>query len=256
MRSEYHADMNTSSLPIVTGQQMAAVDKAMAEVCGLDLMQVMEVAGRAVAIVARHWWRRSVAKGTVTILCGSGGNGGDGFVCGRYLFGWGIPVELWPVRISAEMRGLAAHQLAVCHKIGMTVIEPGRTPSFDNASLILDGLFGFGLSAAPTGRAAELIRAANASPAPILAIDIPSGIDATTGHAFHPAVRADSTVTLGLPKQGLLQGSGVSHTGTVVIADIGIPTAAYQAVGIPPTTAFQTAAFTDLAGRPVWPELL
>jgi NAD(P)H-hydrate epimerase len=248
--------MTATALPIVTGQQMAAVDTAMADVCGLDLMQVMEVAGRAVAIVARQWWRRSAAEGTVTILCGSGGNGGDGFVCGRYLFGWGIPVELWPVCASDGMRGLAAHQLAICHKIGMTVLEPDRAPRLDQADLIVDGLFGFGLSAAPKGRAAELIDAANASSVPVLAIDLPSGIDATTGDALGSAIRADSTITLGLPKQGLVRGPGVRHAGVVVVADIGIPAAAYRAVGIPLVTAFQTAIFADLAGNPVWPDVV
>lgn len=247
--------MIEGAFPVVTGEQMAAVDKAMVEVCGLELVQVMEVAGRAVAVVARKWLQRASAEGTVAILCGSGGNGGDGFVCGRYLFGWGIPVELWALRKPDEMRGLAAHQLDVCRKIGMTVIDPERRPHFDDASLIIDGLFGFGLSAAPTGRAAELIASANDSPAAILAIDMPSGIDATTGDALDPAIRAAITVTLGLPKQGLVRDPGARNAGTVVVADIGIPAAAYQAVGIPLTTAFQRAAFTGLAGEPIWPEL-
>lgn len=246
--------MTASVVPLVTGKQMAAVDNAMVESCGLDLVQIMEVAGRAVAVVARREWLQRGAGGTVTILCGSGGNGGDGFVCGRYLDGWGIPVEIWLMRPASDLRGLAAHQLEVCRKIGMTVVDPDRAPNFDSASLIVDGIFGFGLSAAPAGRAAELIDAANASPAPILAIDIPSGIDATTGDGFDPAIQADLTITLGLPKLGLVQGVGRQRAGTVVIADIGIPAAAYQVVGIPLTTAFRTAAFIDLNGSPVWIE--
>lgn len=255
MPPEYHHAMETGALPLVTGKQMSAVDTAMAEVCGLDLMQVMEVAGRAIAIVARQQWNRATPGGTVSILCGSGGNGGDGFVCGRYLFGWGIPVELWLARDPDVMRGLAAHQLAVCKKIGMHVIGPDRAPHFDNTSLIVDGLFGFGLSAAPTGHATALIQAANGSPASVLAIDIPSGVDATTGAAFDPAIRADLTVTLGLPKQGLVREPGERFAGNVVVADIGIPAAAYQTAGIPLTPAFQQATFIDLAGNPVWPEL-
>jgi NAD(P)H-hydrate epimerase len=234
--------------------QMAAVDTAMAETCGLDLVQIMEVAGRAVAVVARREWLQRGANGTVAILCGSGGNGGDGFVCGRYLDGWGISVELWLMRPAGELRGLEAHQLEICQKIGMTVIAPDRAPNFDNACLIVDGIFGFGLSAAPAGRAAELIDAANASPAPILAIDIPSGINATTGDGFDPAIQADLTITLGLPKLGLVQGVGRQRAGAIVVADIGIPAAAYQAVGIPLTSAFRTTAFIDLIGNPVWIE--
>lgn len=244
--------MSTSApLPVVTGEQMAAVDKAMVAVCGLELMQVMETAGRAVAVIARRRWHRAGATGHIAILCGSGGNGGDGFVCGRYLASWGIPVELWLMRSSSELRGLTAHQLTVCRKIGMTIVEPELPADFGNASLLVDGLFGFGLSAPPSGRAAALIQAANASPAPILAIDIPSGIEATAGNALGPVIRAECTVTLGLPKQGLLQKVGERCAGTVVVADIGIPAAAYRAAGIPLTAAFQTTAYCDLAGEPI-----
>jgi NAD(P)H-hydrate epimerase len=248
---EYHADMDDLSLPWVTGQQMAAVDTAMVEVCGLELLQVMEVAGRAVALVARQLWHRAGAHGTVAILCGSGGNGGDGLVCGRYLLGWGIPVELWLVRPSDEMHGLAAHQLAVCRKIGMAPVEPSQVPSFEATTTIIDGIFGFGLSAPPTGRAADLIEAANRSGTAILAIDVPSGIDASTGEAAGPAIQAAVTVTLGLPKRGLLLGAGAAHAGDVIVADIGIADAAYRAAGVPLTTVFQNSEFADPAGNPV-----
>lgn len=232
---------------------MAAVDHAMVDVCGLELMQVMEIAGRAVAIVTRSFWRQQDHAGPVAILCGSGGNGGDGFVCGRYLFGWGIPVELWLMRPARTMSGLAGHQLDVCRRIGMTIVESDRSAVFDAAALIVDGLFGFGLSAAPHGRAAELIEAANRANAPIIAIDIPSGIDSTSGIAMEPAIVASTTVTLGLPKQGLIQQAGPSHTGQVLVADIGIPATAYAAVGIPPTDLFRRTEFVGLDGNPWYP---
>lgn len=241
--------MNTASeLPIVTGAQMAAVDRAMVEICGLELVQVMEVAGRAVAVVARHL----VSRGEIAVLCGSGGNGGDAFVAARYLAGWGFDVGCWLARPSAELRGLAAHNLQVCQKLGIQVHEPDDSLDLDSASLIIDGIFGFGLSAAPAGRAAQLIEAANAAAAPILAIDVPSGVDATTGAAFEPAVTAQLTVTLGLPKWGLLRASGPAHAGTVIVADIGIPAAAYAAAGIPKSSIFDSAEFATLDGRS-WP---
>jgi NAD(P)H-hydrate epimerase len=239
--------MTTSALPVVTGEQMASVDRAMVEICGLELMQVMETAGRAVAIVTR---RLRPANAPVVILCGSGGNGGDGFVCGRYLAGWGIPVELWLLRAREEYRGLAGHQLTVCRKIGMTVVEPDRPARFSHAGLIVDGLFGFGLSAPPVGHAAELIFAANRAGAPVLAIDLPSGVDATTGIAFDPAIRADLTLTLGLPKQGLILADGPGNAGEIVVADIGIPDAAYKAIGIPETDVFRNAEFVGIDGLP------
>ena len=240
-------------MPTVTGEQMAAVDRAMVEVCGLDLLQVMETAGRAVAVVTRAIWRQGGAGKPVVILCGSGGNGGDGFVCGRFLHGWGIPVELWPMRPSAEMAGLAGHQLDVCRRIGMTIIPADRRPAFETAGAIVDGLFGFGLSGPPKGRAAQSIAVANKAECPVIAIDIPSGVDSTTGAALEPAIVATTTVTLGLPKQGLVQGAGPAHAGQVIVADIGIPNAAYTAAGIPATDCFRNAEFLGLDGIPWQP---
>jgi NAD(P)H-hydrate epimerase len=236
-------------VPVVTAAQMAAVDRAMVDVCGLDLMQVMETAGRAVAIVARHLLGDD-PRDPVAILCGSGGNGGDGFVCGRYLAGWGYDVEHRLARPSCEYHGLAAHQLEICHKIGLTVHEPDAAIDFANTALIVDGLLGFGLNVAPAGHAARLIEAANASPAPILAIDIPSGIDATTGSALGPAIRADLTMTLALPKLGLIRDVGPIHAGNVVVADIGIPAAAYAAAGIASPAVYRTTEFVNLDGTP------
>jgi len=242
--------MNESmALPIVTGTEMAAVDRAMVEVCGLELMQVMEIAGRAVAIVAR----RMLAGNSVAILCGSGGNGGDGLVAARYLAGWGFDVRCWIARPEDQLRGLAAHQMQICHKLGIPFSDPGAPIDFSTADLIVDGIFGFGLSAAPTGRAAELIEAANRAFALILAIDLPSGVDATTGFAHAPSIQAAVTLTLGLPKQGLLSGEGHARAGTVIVADIGIPTAAYAAVGIPGTLIFNSEEFVTLDGRS-WPD--
>lgn len=236
-------------LPIVTGFQMAAVDRAMVEVCGLDLVQVMEVAGRAVASVARILQ----PTGTVAVLCGSGGNGGDGFVCARHLVGWGFDACCWPVKPVDEYHGLAAHNLRVCQRIGVPISGPGDRIEFDGVDLIIDGLFGFGLSAAPSGRAVQLIEAASCAPARVLAIDIPSGIDATTGRAHGAALSAIATLTLGLPKRGLLIEDGPTHAGTVIVADIGIPAAAYAAAGIPITSSFDSVEFVTLDGHP-WPD--
>lgn len=237
-----------STLPLVTGSQMAAVDHAMVEVCGLELLQVMEIAGRAVARVARILQ----PAGPVAVLCGSGGNGGDGFVCARHLAGWGFDVRCWLVKPADEYRGLAAHNLHVCQKLGMPIVGPADRIDLSEVDLVIDGLFGFGLIAAPSGRAADLIAAANRSRARVLAIDMPSGVDATTGVAFLSSIVADVTLTLGLPKVGLLVENGPIHAGSVVVADIGIPAAAYAAAGIPVTSIFDAAEFVMLDGQP-WP---
>ncbi len=241
--------MNGSQvIPVVTGTEMAAVDRAMVEVCGLELIQVMETAGRSVAIAARH----VCPAGPIEIMCGSGGNGGDAFVSARYLDGWGFQVRCWLTRPAGQLHGLAAHQMQICQKLGISIADPDTEIDFSAAKLLIDGIFGFGLNAAPTGRAAELIEAANRATVPTLAIDIPSGVDATSGSVFAPAVQAGMTVTLGLPKQGLISGDGPRIAGTVVVADIGIPAAAYAAAGIPHASIFDSVEFVTLDGRP-WP---
>lgn len=236
------------NLPIVTGAQMAAVDTAIVQVCGLELMQVMETAGRAVAVVARQLQPR----GPIAVLCGSGGNGGDGFVCARYLAGWGFAVDCWLSKPAMEMSGLAAHQMNVCRNLEIPVHNPDAAIDFGSDALIVDGLFGFGLAAAPVNRAANLIEASNRSGIPVISIDLPSGVDATSGAAYRPAISASLTVTLGLPKVGLLTGDGPIHAGQVVVADIGIPAAASAAAGIPRTPIFDSAEFVTLDGLP-WP---
>lgn len=243
-----------SPIPVVSGVRMAAVDRAMAEVCGLDLMQVMEIAGRSVAIQARMLTRAAgVGPHRIAVLCGSGGNGGDAMVCARYLAGWGWQCALWLATPSAELRGLAAHQLQICRRLGLAIHEPGEPLDPQDAELIVDGIFGFGLSAPVRGHARQMIVAANAHPAPTLAIDLPSGIHATTGELLGTAIDAHATLTLGLPKLGLVRGMGPSHAGSVTVADIGVPASAYEVAGIPLTSAFRNAEFIALEGRTLLP---
>jgi NAD(P)H-hydrate epimerase len=106
---------------------------------------------------------------------------------------------------------------------------PGALP---DADLIVDALLGFGLSGPASGPAARLITAANAHPAPVLAVDLPSGLDARTGHPYDPCIRADATLTLALPKTGLLAPAARPVIGELAMADIGIPTEVYDRIGV------------------------
>ncbi len=218
-------------LPAVSGEQMAAVDRAMFDVCGLDVLQVMEVAGRAIAV----WIRREIFGGScagkqVAVLCGPGGNGGDGLVAAKYLQQWGATPAV-ALAANPKTGSPAAHQLSIARILGiMTSMEALETDAaFD---LVIDGLLGFGGSGAPRERFAALIRQANAHAAPTVAIDLPSGLNATTGERHSPCISAFATVTLGLPKTGLLARDAEQVTGRVVVADIGIPALAFSAAGV------------------------
>jgi NAD(P)H-hydrate epimerase len=208
---------------------MSQVDRLMASEFGVATLQLMELAGQAVAAWARERFLSGDARGKrVLVLAGSGGNGGDGMVAARLLHAWGAHPAIWLSHDMDRLSAATAHQARSLATIELPLQSPSdETISFPSADLIIDALLGFGLSGPPAGVAARLIAAANALPAPILAIDLPSGLDAGTGEAYDPCIRADATLTLALPKTGLL-----AFTGELAVADIGIPPQVYARVGV------------------------
>ena len=239
-------------IPSVTAAEMAAVDRVMVEELGLDILQVMEVAGLAVARFARARFLDGNPRGrSVLVLAGGGGNGGDGLVAARYLHGWGADVRVLLDHAPDRLGPTAAHQAAILGKIGVPVGSPGgpkwpvEPPA--RADLLVDALFGFTLSRDPEGPSARLIHLANAALGPLLAIDLPSGLDATQGSAFAPAVRATATLTLALPKTGLLMPRAAPHLGELYLADIGIPLEAYRLAGIDEDRIAASAPLFDRA---------
>lgn len=219
-------------IPALTGEQMANVDQIMMGAMGLDVLQVMEMAGWAVAAFARERFLEKDPRGRrVLVLAGSGGNGGDGMVAARRLHGWG---GLVTVRLAREPYpdSVAAHQLQVLRNLDITIHAPDMNDDGNAFDLIIDGLLGFSLRSAPHGETKALIERANARGCPLLAIDLPSGLNATDGTVFEPCIRADATLTLGLPKTGLLTPAAADIVGDLFVADIGVPAAAYAAVGI------------------------
>lgn len=217
-------------LPAVTAAQMAEVDRITVDELGFNVLQIMETAGRAVALFARQMLGGDPGGKRIVFLCGTGGNGGDGMVAARHLANWGAEVEI--ILSNRPERGAARHQLTVLERLGLLVRESGSADLLPRADLIVDALLGFSLSGAPRGEAARLIERANSLGAPILAVDLPSGMDATIGDWFDPCIRGTATLTLGLPKTGFAAPSARIVTGRVVVADIGIPLEAFRRVGI------------------------
>jgi NAD(P)H-hydrate epimerase len=179
----------------------------------------MEAAGWQ---IARH------CLGQTAVLSGKGNNGGDGLAAARHLSRWGRLHSVTALDRDA-LKGPAAKEAEALERLGITI---GREPDLVGAELVLDAIFGTGLGRPPEGTAAEWIEAINASNKRVIAADLPSGLEADNGRALNPTVRAQLTVTLGLPKAGLLANDGPAHAGEVWVADIGIPTQAYEALGI------------------------
>ena len=218
-------------IPAVTGEAMAQIDRIMMGEMGVDMLQLMELAGFGVAEAARQYCALDLTQRPVIVaLAGTGGNGGDAMVAARLLHAWGAKVTVLLSKPRDSFSGIAAHQLEILKRMSILVVEPTGS-DLPSADLIIDGLFGFSLQGDPRGEAARLIELANTHPAPVLAIDVPSGLDATSGEIGDPCIRAAWTVTLAMPKTGLMVASR-DVTGAVWLADIGVPPGIYARIGV------------------------
>jgi NAD(P)H-hydrate epimerase len=214
-------------IPDLTADQMREVDRLMIEKYGIELLQMMENAGRHLAALARDRYLDGDPRGrTIIVLAGGGGNGGGGLVAARRLHTWGANVHVWLSKRARDYRGVPGHQLAILDRLSVPVIHDVTPLALPAAELLIDALIGYSLRGDPSGPAAELIRCANEQPAPILSLDVPSGLDATTGELRDPAVRADATLTLALPKTGL-HNAELGSVGDLFLGDIGIPPELY-----------------------------
>jgi len=203
-----------------TSSEIAALDRAASQTYGIPVTALMEQAGRRVAQAALLLLGDRPAR--VAVLAGKGNNGGDGFVAARVLQERGLRVTAVLAAPSGEYVGDAGRTMAQARASGVEVRDaPGvDLTSFD---LVIDALFGTGFKGEARGTARALIEAANASRLPLLAVDVPSGLDADSGRPEGPVIRAAATVTMGLPKVGLLVHPGVELAGTLYLADIGYP---------------------------------
>ncbi len=228
------SDFPIGEVPDLNTEQMIEVDRAMIEDFKIELIQMMENAGRNLAHLARErFLEGSPRDKRVVVLAGRGGNGGGALVCARRLSNWGASVEVHLTKNPEAYKGIPAHQLDILGRMQLSISPPGGqtfASELGDVDLVVDGIIGYSLSGAPRGQAAEMINWANGQPAPILALDAPSGLDTATGQVFDPAINAAATLTLALPKQGLR--SQRAHVGELYLADISVPPALYeQALG-------------------------
>lgn len=222
----------SQNVPQLTNDQMRKVDQAMTEDLHIELIQMMENAGRNLAHLARVRFLEGNPIGkNVILLAGRGGNGGGALVCARRLHNWGASVQVLLGRPPEAFNGVPGHQLDILTRMRVPLVAPDNTDRITTVDLIVDGLIGYNLSGAPRGTIADLIRWANKQDAPILALDVPSGVDTTTGTVFSPAIRATATMTLALPKKGLGYGTTCpkarEYVGELYLADISVPPELY-----------------------------
>ena len=202
--------------PLPTAEEMRATDRWAIEERGVPSLDLMERAGEGLAAVVAH----RVPAGRIAVVCGKGNNGGDGLVAARILRQAGRDVQVLAVWPPDSLQGDAAEQLRRL---------PGDSPAsfeaalLDRAHGLVDALLGTGSTGAPRDPAGSVIDAMNATGTPIVAADVPSGVDATSGEVAGPAVRAVATATFHRAKPGLWIHPGKAHAGDVEVIRIGIP---------------------------------
>lgn len=229
-----------------TAAQMREIDRRAIADFGMPSLLLMENAGRAVAERALAYLREAPTRQAVRVYCGHGNNGGDGFVAARHLFNRGIPVEVRLAGDRTKLQGDAKVNFDLLAPLGIPVRDfseqvPGE------ADLVVDALLGTGFTGTPHGPVAAAIHAVNGSGLPVLAVDVPSGLNSDTGAAADPCVRATETVTFGLPKLGLTTCPGRELAGKITVAHISLP--------LPLVTdpALQAEWLTAEIARELWP---
>ncbi|MEX0892092.1 MAG: NAD(P)H-hydrate dehydratase [Gemmatimonadota bacterium] len=219
-------------VPLLTAAQSAEADLRAREHCGIPERVLMENAGRAAALIVA----RLFPTGPVVVLTGRGHNGGDGAVLARTLRGWGRNAVLLPADGTPP-------DAALSHRREVPVLSADDGPAaLAGAAVLVDALLGTGARGAARAPADAWIHAMNAAAAPVMALDLPSGVDATTGQVEGAAVRAEVTVSFGWPKLGLLFHPARAHCGRLVAVEIGFPPLDEELIGAELVTPAWAAA--------------
>lgn len=207
--------------------QIQELDRWAIDELGIPSIALMENAGRAVAEVVLKKLK-SKPKASVVIVCGTGNNGGDGFVVARHLLNKGLNVKIFLLGEDMWLKADAFINYRALINMGINVgslleMTPAFKRTLGSADVIVDAMFGVGLNRPVQEPYYGVIKAINAQKAYVVAVDVPSGLDGTTGGIYSICVKASVTVTFSYPKKGFFKNQGPRHTGKLEIADIGIP---------------------------------
>jgi NAD(P)H-hydrate epimerase len=215
---------------LMTKEQVRAVDSWAINTLGIPGVVLMENAGRSCAELVKEKLK-GITGPKVCIFCGTGNNGGDGYVIARHLLNSGFKVIVVLCGDRMKVKGDAKINLDILEKSGLPIEQlnlkdndvPARVKAFTaDADMIVDGLFGTGLSGPLRDDYIQLIESINACDCPILAVDIPSGLDCDSGRPLGTAVKASCTVTFVAVKKGFVSESAAPYRGEIFVASIGI----------------------------------
>ncbi|RJP78927.1 MAG: NAD(P)H-hydrate dehydratase [Candidatus Zixiibacteriota bacterium] len=221
---------------IATAEEMRRLDQAAIEETGIPGLVLMENASWGILRTIREMIGPELAGRRILIACGKGNNGGDGYAVARHLLNRKADVRVLTAGPVEELKGDALTNARIFQNMGGSVTEVkmhGPMPGPPPGELIVDALLGTGVQGAAKGLVARMIDWINARPEPVLAVDIPSGVDSDTGQVHGPAVRAECTVTMGMRKRGLVLPPGRELAGRVSVANISLPPGIWAGTQIP-----------------------
>ncbi len=208
------------NMKVVTSEEMREIDKVAIEQYGISSAVLMERAGLSVALKVKEL----LPYKKMLILCGSGNNGGDGLVAARNLHNWGFKVNVLMFAKKNILSSDCNKQYQIAKDMGIKIefrssIEKGDL----HGAVVIDAIFGTGLSRPVNENLTDVFTFINNSESPVISVDIPSGISSDTGTILGGAIKADYTVTFGLPKRGHFLYPGAEYTGRLFVEDIGFP---------------------------------
>jgi NAD(P)H-hydrate epimerase len=245
--------VSTTTVPAVSATQMAEVDRLATDVYGINLLQMMEQAGSHLASVAAQEAGGDLRERSILVAVGPGNNGGGGLAAARHLANRGARVRVILARPARRLSEAGRHQLATLLEMGVSccmavydITDAEIDEELARADLVIDAVLGYRGRGAPHDEVATLIDRIKVAQDRILSLDLPSGMDPDSGEAPPGAVSSRATMTLALPKSGLLTEAGRTRSGRLYLADIGLPAALYARMDLTVDAPFSAGRIVRL----------
>jgi NAD(P)H-hydrate epimerase len=223
------------TIPALNTDQMREVDRLMINCYGISLQQMMENAGRNLTMLSKNILDNNIIGKKICIAVGNGNNEGSGLVAARHLSNWGAEITILVANPEAKFKPIPARQLETVQHSPISFIFANHYMDYINwnqCDLIIDAILGYGLNQEPEFIISEMIQAINSMQCPIISLDTPSGLHTTNGASLKTVVRADATLSLALPKTGLINTEAKEFMGDLYLGDISVPPLLYSQMGI------------------------
>ncbi len=227
MDNHFPFPVSKHTVPHITTNQMIEVDRLMIAEYGINLFQMMENAGRSLATLTRELIKHNKSK-KIIIFAGSGGNGGGGITAARRLHNWGYKVNVVITSKPDKFNDTIKAQFDIIKKMKIEIFNSHNLDFSNKYDIIIDAIIGYSLKGKLRKNVIDIISLINKQDSTVISLDVPSGIDSTTGEIASTCIKANYTMTLALPKTGFLNTIAKKYTGKVLLADISVPPALYK----------------------------